>query len=307
MQGMEEARAFYEEYGRDMLEKRFPEYERRIAVGLAGHGSECFGFDDEISRDHDWEKGFCLWISDIDDIKVGVALSRAYRSLPIERQGERSSQGGGNRGVMRTGFFFRRFSGSPGAPEDWRQWLYLPSHALAEATNGEIWRDELGEFSAVREKLLHGMPEDVRLKKLAARAMEMAQAGQYNYARCLRHGQEGAAMLAAAEFVNAACGMIYLLNRVHMPYYKWRFRGMEALPKLSSLAPALEFLLLGENDGAGVKTKAGVIEDVCAAVIAQLRAEGLSRGGWDYLEPHAFEITERIENPEIRALHVMEG
>lgn len=29
--------------------------------------------------------------------------------------------------------------------------------------------------------------------------MEMAQAGQYNYARCLRHGQEGAAMLAAAE------------------------------------------------------------------------------------------------------------
>ena len=81
MQGMEEARAFYEEYGRDMLEKRFPEYERRIAVGLAGHGSECFGFDDEISRDHDWEKGFCLWISDIDDIKVGVALSRAYRCV----------------------------------------------------------------------------------------------------------------------------------------------------------------------------------------------------------------------------------
>ena len=46
MKGLDEARAFYEEYGRDMIHERFPEYEGRIAVGLAGHGSECFGFDD---------------------------------------------------------------------------------------------------------------------------------------------------------------------------------------------------------------------------------------------------------------------
>ena len=190
MRGLEEARAFYEAYGREMLHREFADFEGRIAVGLAGHGSECFGFDDALSRDHDWERGFCLWLSDEDDVAIGVALSRAYRALPIERAGPRSDLGEQNRGVRRYSDFFRRYTGSPGAPEDWRQWMAIPSYALAEATNGEIWRDDAGVFTGIRNTLLRGMPEDVRLKKLAARAVEMAQAGQYNYTRCIKHGQE---------------------------------------------------------------------------------------------------------------------
>ena len=114
-------------------------------------------------------------------------------------------------------------------------------------------------------------------------------------------------MLAAAEFVRAACGMLYLLNRRHMPYYKWMLRGLEELPVLGQLRPALDYLLTGENDAAGQQTKAGVIEDISANVIGALKAQGLSTGDWDYLEPHAFAIMDTIENPEIRALHIMEG
>ena len=62
MKGLEISRAFYEEYGRPMLEKDFGKYIDKIAVGLVGHGSECFGFDDEISTDHDFEPGFCLFL-----------------------------------------------------------------------------------------------------------------------------------------------------------------------------------------------------------------------------------------------------
>ena len=132
----------------------------------------------------------------------------------------------------------------------------------------------------------------------------MAQSGQYNYPRCLRHGEEGAAALELSDFVRAACGAIYLLERRHMPYTKWMLRGMERLPKLGHLRTALEFLLTGENDAA---LRQGVIEDVCATVAAELRAQALSDGAWDYLEPHAFAVQGRIQNPEIRALHVMEG
>ena len=307
MRGLEEARALFEGRGRDWLSRDFPGWEARVAVGLAGRGSECFGFDDKVSRDHDLEPGFCLWLTDGDYAAIGAALARGYRGLTGKSAAPRSALAEQKLGVHRVGDFYARYTGSPGAPQSWRQWLSLPDYALAEATNGEVWHDGPGVFSAIRQEILTGMPEDVRKKKLAARAVEMAQSGQYNYARCLAHGEEGAAMLALADFVRAGCGAIWLLNRRHMPYYKWMLRGMEALPLLGDMRPALDWLLTGENDAGGRETKQGVVEDICAAVIRELKAQELTGGDWDYLEPHAFAIQSRIENQQIRALHVMEG
>lgn len=307
MRGLDEARACYEAYGRPMLHEQFPDYEGRIAVGLVGRGSECFGFDDDISRDHDFPQGFCLWLTDEDDLKIGVALARACRALLRSEAQTRSALAEESRGVHRISTFYRRYTGSNGVPESWQQWMAIPSWALAEATNGAVWRDDLGVFTSIREQLLTGMPEDVRLKKLAARAVEMAQSGQYNYIRCLSHGEEGAAVLALADFVRSAAQMLYLLNRRHAPYYKWLLRGVDELPRLAELRPALDYLLTADNDGSGRVTKAGVVEDICAAVVRELNAQQLTDGDWDYLENHAFRLMDRIQNPEIRALHVMEG
>ncbi|MBR0039984.1 MAG: DUF4037 domain-containing protein [Oscillospiraceae bacterium] len=307
MKGLDEARLFYEQKGREMICTQFPAYEGRIAVGLAGRGSQCFGYDDALSRDHDFESGFCLWLTDGDDLAIGPALARAYRSLGAEGPKERSALGESGVGVRRIGDFYRRCTGSPGAPESWEHWMSIPSWALAEATNGEVWRDDLGEFSAIRETLLHGMPEDVRKKKLAARVIGMAQSGQYNYVRCLRHGEAGAAMLALSQFVRDAAETVFLLNRRHMPYYKWCFRALRALPLLSDMADPLEFLLTGENGAEGDALKSQLVEDVCASVLRELAAQGLCRGGADYLEGPAFEIQRGIETDAIRAMHIMEG
>lgn len=304
MNGLEEAKLLYEQRGKDMLHTCFPEYEGRIAVGLAGHGSECFGYDDKLSRDHDFEPGFCLWLTDEDDIHIGPRLSRSYRELTGSGTALKSAMGEKKLGLLRISDFYRRYTGCPGAPESAEHWLSLPSWALAEATNGQVWQDDLGEFTAIRNTLLHGMPEDVRLKKIAARAVEMAQSGQYNYLRCLRHGEAGSAQLALTEFVRSSCSMIFLLNRRHEPYYKWVFRAMAELDKLSSLKDALEFLLLGENDS---RLKEGVIEDICASVIAEMRVQELTDSSSDYLEDHAFEAQERITSRSIRAMHIMEG
>ena len=304
MKGLEEAKALYEAHGAEMIHTQFPELEGRIAVGLAGHGSECFGFDDELSRDHDFEPGFCLWLTDEDDLAFGTRLSHAYREIVAGAAAERSALGEKKLGVIRSSDFYRRYTGCSGAPESLEHWLALPSYALAEATNGEVWRDDLGAFSAVRETLLHGMPEDVRRKKIAARAGSMAQSGQYTYARCLAHGEAGAAQLALSEFVRNACSMVFLLNRAHEPYYKWCFRAMERLERLSELKDALEFLLVGENDST---LKQGVAEDICAQVIMELRRQGLTDSSSDYLESHAFEVQERIESHALRSMHIMEG
>lgn len=307
MRGLDEARELYLSHGQQMLHRLFPEYESRIAVGLAGHGSECFGFDDGLSRDHDFPLGFCLWLDDETDREIGPELSRAYRSLPIKAAEERSAMAEKNRGVCRISDFFLRYTGCSTAPTELMHWLSLPSHALAEATNGEVWRDDAGIFSDIRDRLKNKMPEDVRLKKLAARTLEMAQYGQYNFPRMLKRGDTAAAMLCLHEFVKSACQGVYLLNRCHAPYYKWILRGMETLPTMAYLREAFDFLLTAENDPEGLKLKQQVVEDICTEFGMKLNAMGLSSGSWDYLEPHAFQIQSRIENRTLRAMHISEG
>ena len=43
---IEKNRRFYENQVKGMIHTQFPDYEDRIAVGIAGEGSDCFGYDD---------------------------------------------------------------------------------------------------------------------------------------------------------------------------------------------------------------------------------------------------------------------
>ena len=61
MNGLELAKEYFENFGKPMLEKEFAELLPYLAVGFVGSGSEHYGFDDEISRDHDYEPGFCIF------------------------------------------------------------------------------------------------------------------------------------------------------------------------------------------------------------------------------------------------------
>ncbi|MBR0113517.1 MAG: DUF4037 domain-containing protein [Clostridia bacterium] len=306
MQGIELSRRYYEEYGREMIHSSFPEYEGRIAAGIAGPGSDCFGFDDEVSTDHDSGAGFCLWLTDEDYEKTGFALSRAYAALPGEIDGVKkaavSPYGKGHFGVMKIPDFFLPLTGCAGAPASDEQWLYTPDFALAAAVNGEIFRDDLKEFTKIREEIKNGMPCDVRLKKIAARVIGMAQSGQYNYARCLAHGEKGAAALAKAEFAKNCISLVYLLNNSYAPYYKWALRGMKTLPVFGEIADEIEDLLCSETNAAGAQ----VIENICSRFAAYFRQEGLSVCRDDFLEMHAYEIQNKIKSPKIRNLHIME-
>lgn len=301
MKGLELSRGLWEEFGRPVM-GQLPGMEL-AAVGLCGAGSDCLGCDDETSRDHDWSPGFMIWLPEAAEGEYGFALSRAYDKLPAEYRGfpviRRSRMGDTRWGVKTLEGFFRPFTGTSGAPESWQQWLYTPSWALAQAVSGQVFQDVPGTFSRIRQEIAQGMPEDVRKKKIAARAALMAQSGQYNLVRCRRHGEEGAARLAAAEFVRESIHMAFLLNRRHMPYYKWAFRALGDLPKLAELKPLLEDMLLSAREETA--------EAVAALVIAEMKHQNLTAGSWDYLEPHGLEVMKRIETPAIAGLHLMEG
>ena len=82
MNGLELSQKYYEAYGREMIERVDPALFARVTVGLCGEGSQCFGFDDQISQDHDFAPGFCVWLSEEDFARYGPALRDAYQNLP---------------------------------------------------------------------------------------------------------------------------------------------------------------------------------------------------------------------------------
>ena len=310
MNGLELSRAFFEEYGRPILEEQFPQVLPYLAVGLFGSGSECFGYDDEVSRDHDFEPGFCIFLpgEDIVDRRTAFQLERAYAKLPREFMGLRRSLvtpvGGARQGVLRTDEFFSEKIGSANGELSLYDWLRIPEYALAECTNGALYLDNYGEVSTIRQNLAR-YPHDVRCKKLGGNLLLMAQAGQYNYSRCLSHGETAAAQLAVNEFVNAALSVIFLLNERYLPFYKWRFRALRELPLLSESACVLEYLLCTPNDEDTAQEKQQLMEELASQVISLLQDQQLTEAICGDLEKHAYSVNDRIADSQLRNMHIL--
>ncbi len=299
MKGLELSEAYYHTYGKKMIKEKFPRYRDRIAVGLVGEGSDCFGYDDEISRDHDWGPGFCLWLDSDDFDAIGQSLQAAYKRLPIYFENfERipSRWGGGRVGVFETGAFYRRFIGLTCAPDKAEQWFYIPEPNLAACTNGKIFQDPLGKFTAVREDLLAFYPEDVRLAKIASRCVAAGQAGQYNYPRMVKRDESFSAQYAVTKFCAEVIALAFLLNRRFCPFYKWSHRAVAELPILG------DFLFHHIHDLAlelDPEKKIELIEAISATVINAFKWQHLSSSNSDFLLDHGLDISQQISDPRI--------
>lgn len=297
-----------------MLADRFAGQLDKMAAGLVGDGSECFGYDDDISQDHDWGAAVCIWLSRSDFEAFGEALQSELDALPKTFRGfpvrTGSTWGGRRTGVFEIGQFYRRFTGLDRLPRASQEWMGIPESNLAAATNGAVFTDGPGEFTRFREGLLAFYPPDIRLQKIAARCMKIAQAGQYNYPRCTGRGEFVAARVAEAEFIDAAISMVFLLNHAYKPFYKWMHRALIGLPILGPEMYTLLSDLACDEATPGVSAACGdrhrekvqLVEIACALIIKELRRQGLSGSTSDFLLDHGPAVQDKIEDPTIRTL-----
>ncbi len=305
MKGIELCRAFYEEIGAPLLNEQFADVLSKLAVGLVGSGSECFGFDDEVSKDHDFEPAFCIFVPDNLDRKTEFNLERAYAKLPKEFMGYKrprlAAVGGGRHGVIKIGDFFETKTGRRDGNLTLGDWLSVPENSLFEATNGEIFFDNLGEFSKIREKLSY-FPSDIRLKKLAGHLLLIGQSGQYNYSRCIDRGDTAAAQLSVIEFSKSAINAVFLLHKKYMPYYKWRFHALKELGE-TELAENLEFLISSDNKNPNEKVQ--IIENICEKIGKRLAEQSLCGEMGSEMERLAYAVNDKIEDNKIRNMNIL--
>ena len=290
--GLKISRLYYEQFGKQMISEKFPEYEDRIAVGLVGSGSECFGFDDEISRDHDFGPGFCMWLAKEDYKKIGKKLQKEYDALPKEFMGYRrlETKNAGKRvGVFTVGKFYKQFTGIKRAPKTDEEWLGINEADLAHVTNGEVFADELGGFSYIRNRIKAYYPDRVWRLRIAQTAALMSQTGQYNYPRMIKRGDRLTANVYLYDFVKNTLQMMYLLNRQYAPYVKWMKKGLEDLPDTGQIPAKLDRLV----NASSVSEEGNIqdlIEDICTDVLEMLKSRGLAGSGGNYLDHHVTEI-----------------
>ncbi|MDE7284428.1 MAG: DUF4037 domain-containing protein [Lachnospiraceae bacterium] len=304
---IERSREFYEKYGKKMIHEQFTDYEERIAVGFVGEGSDCFGFDDAVSMDHDYAPGFCMWLIDEDYVAIGESLQKAYDEL-IRQHGIGNMTGNfleRRRGVSSVSAFYNRLLGQDISYEkpytiDYTQ---VQEYQLAQAVNGEVFRDNLGVFTGIREYLSAYYPEKIWRVKLAQCLHDFSQYAQSNYPRMMTRKDYVTASICIGKAIESIMDIIYLLNRRYAPYYKWKNKGLKKLDKLQEAILILEQLAVlpcqkdawetcvytsetvNNNDEAVV-----LLEKAAEHILREMNGQGIVDGSETFLEFYTSQV-----------------
>lgn len=319
--GLRLARHFYDTLGREMIETKFSEYAGRIAVGKVGSGSECFGFDDSLSRDHDFGPGFSMWLTDKDYEKIGEALSKEYKiiferyinekiyeQLPeysVRKTDEipdggaeiqssyRNERAAKRTGVRRISEFYEEHTGFPEGPQKDGDYLVCEESGLAAAVNGEVYIDDLGVFTGIRERLRRHYPEYVRFLKIANLTTMLGREGQYNLKRVSERGDYTTAGLMRADAVKDALQLIYLLNNTYAPHEKWLRKGIDDLTHISYLGRLIDDIMLIGITDTGKLVR--YMDKLCFTVLREIKDQGIVWGDSTFLPDYAGAFQRKAE------------
>ena len=278
-----------------------PEFEKSLkdilplcAFGLVGEGSECYGYDDELSQDHDFGPSVCIWLRKDDYLKYKDRINEVLKNLSKTYLGfqelKESEWGHNRRGLLNIDDFYFKFIGSANPPQTINDWQKIPETALSTVTNGEVFLDNLGEFTKIRKQLLNYYPKAIRQNKIATRLMNISQHGQYNYIRCLRRNDLVAANQCLYLFVDEVIHLVFLLNRRYKIFYKWANR---ALLDLKILGNEVHKLL---EDMVFVQNKIPYVRKICKVLADELRNQKLTDCESEFLGDLGVDIQKNIDD-----------
>lgn len=299
--GLELSKKYFEEYGRPLIEGKFKQYANRIAVGLFGEGSQCFGFDDDLSMDHDFSPEFNLFLTKEDFENIGEELQCEYQNLPdifMGIQRNNSPEALGRRGVFENEAYIQTLTGLKHPPVTEADFLSINEMSLFLLKHGVIFEDKLGKFSQLRNQYLQYYPDDFWRKKLAQAMASFSQYGQYNYSRMIERKDQVTANICLSHFMEETMNLMYLLNKEFAPYYKWKFKGLNNLNIQKEIPSLLNKISQSQEDSDTIKK---YIEEIAEQIMQYLLDEYYIFEKDTYLIRHC----EDILNPKIKLVNLL--
>ncbi|MET1000343.1 MAG: DUF4037 domain-containing protein, partial [Acidimicrobiia bacterium] len=253
--GLELARAFYEEELQPIVDRVTPRL--RYSAARIGRGSEVLGFDDQVSRDHDWGPRLEIFLNVADFERYAEVLDEAFATtLPSTSGGYPTSFAIAADGV-----------GIPASMESderidhrvevhdlgqWCQsmlgfdprhgitsfdWLATSSHRLAEVTGGAVFHDGLGELGPMRAALDY-YPEPIWRFILASHWTRIGQEEAF-VGRCAQVGDDLGSTIIAARIARDLMRLCLTMERQYLPYAKWLGTAFARLDIAEVITPHL--------------------------------------------------------------------
>jgi hypothetical protein len=264
IQGIELARAFFQEAVQPILVSHFPGLP--YAAALLGSGSEILGYDTEMSSDHHWGPRVILFLNPPEKAAhteaIRVTLSH---HLPYTFRGysthfsppdptdngvqwlEEVNAGPVNHRVEiytlhefvenQLGFDLNDLL----TPADW---LSFPQQKLLTLTAGAVYHDGIG-LENVREKFAY-YPHDVWLYMLVCGWSRIGQ-DEHLAPRAGYAGDELGSAVIAGRLVRSIMQLCFLMEQKYAPYPKWVGTGFSGLACSEQLTPALRAAQMGET------------------------------------------------------------
>src|SRR5499427_3002299 len=240
MSGGELSRRFYVDVVAPLLAEEMPGL--GYAAGRLGSGSDVLGFDDAMSRDHDWGCRLTLLVDEPDRDAVpqitGLlehGLPESYRGYPVRFPLTRDPALTHKVEVATvTGFAVSRLGVDPARELSVLDWLVLTGQSVLEVIAGPVFADRTSELAQVRA-VLRWYPPDIERYVLAAGwqrlTQEMPMVG-----RAADRGDELGSRLLSARLAGDLIWLAFAVSRRWPPYPKWRgtvFRTLEVAADLA--------------------------------------------------------------------------
>jgi hypothetical protein len=271
--GAQLAEAFYTDVVGPLLARDLPSV--RHAAGRLGSGSDVLGYDDAMSRDHDWGCRLTLLVDSTDSAAVphirqllADRLPQAYAGHPV-RFPVTWDQTSTHKVEVATvnDFAFSRLGVRP--PLDTLDWLVPSGQGVLEVIGGPVFVDGTRELGPLREGLLW-YPPDVDRFTIASAWSQIAQR-LHMVGRTAERGQDLQSRLLCAHIADRLVRLAFLVHRQWMPYAKWREARLRTLPGADRLC----ILLAAALGASSWQDREQALADAAELLLAIQRGRGL--------------------------------
>ena len=271
------SRQFFNELVKPILETHFPDETAQTAFGVFGYGSEALGLDDDYSRDHHWGLR-------IDALMPEAVYQRSHQAmmaivqqhLPASYRGHSLREGhlaGAGLSPDSLEAFLRRTIGRSSPPETYADWLDIPEEDIIHIINGEVWHDQAGTLTAVRQTFNNYYPEPIRLRRIAHWSRYYSGMGTYALMRAILRHNEYYATITFSKAIRWGVQLAFLLEKQYCPYDKWTMAYLHKLPRLGQ--PVREIVIKATSLATSWEEKLSLLNELTDLLDGVMVADGI--------------------------------